>query len=436
MENLLNNFEAVTSEDWKEKIKKDLKGITFEQLQRQDDNGISIDPFYTEGIPDATAAFDHTDWEIVSEILVDDEVIANQQALYALNSGASAIYFNINKEGIDWNLLLKGIELNFIKTFIRYPLSISLNTSSLENYITHNNINKDTVDNSIDNIAAYFKTKNKATPFPLDLKETNKIILIDNTIYFNAGTNSVTQLAMALAQLQEYLHLLEKSNKISLIETISIEIATGTSFFEEIAKIRALRQIVALLNQQYNLEIPLYIIAKSGILQKAAYDEYNNLLRDTLSGMAAVLGGCNALCISSFDAANEKGNKEFSLRMAINQQLIFKEESYLNSIADAGNGSYFIEQLTENLAQKAWSIFKEIEQEGGCLDAFDKGLLQQRIRTQASNLIEDYKSGKKLWIGINKYPNPVNSPKPQIGSKPKNNELIEDLNLLEYFTFN
>ncbi|HRP89197.1 MAG TPA: methylmalonyl-CoA mutase family protein [Edaphocola sp.] len=436
MEDLLKGFEAADAKAWKQRIEKDLKGITFEQLQRLDTNGITIDPFYVGNEQSQSAVFNHIDWEIISKIDVDDESVANQEALYVLNSGTTALYFNINIPNPDWSVLFKGIEMNFINTYIRVSDALTINTESLQAYILQNNISSNNFSFGRDGYAAYFRTKDTSLLDSKDVLAFAGKIDIDNGLYFNSGANSVTQLAMAISHLQEELHNLSQRNSINLLRAIEVEVASGTYFFEEIAKLRALRQLIALLLQQYGLaEVHVKIIAHSGKLQQAAFDIYNNLLRSTISGMAAVLGGCDALCISRFDEVNEKGNKPFSLRMALNQQLIFKEESYLNSIADVANGSYFIEELTKNLAEKAWDVFKKIEQEGGCLQSFDNGTLQKRIQEEAKLLIEDYQIGKKLWVGINKYPNPKDLPVQKENALKLNTSVIQELNLLDYLSF-
>jgi len=412
MEDLLKEFETSNRTQWKERLEKDLKGITFEQLQRTDDNQITIDPFYTiEGQMPAVAAFTHADWVIVEQVRVKDEKVANSQALAALQCGASGLHFLIEKEAVNWPVLFEGIELNFIQTRIEWAAGIAVQEATLKEYLDTNAIDPEVVIHGRDNLNTYFTTKEVAAKEALlsgsGLKEC---IWIDSSIYYNAGANSVRQLAYTLGHVQEALHIAAQNGTIAGIRKVMLTTTVGTSFFEEISKLRALRQLVALLLQQYDLPADVQLYVQTGTLYKAPFDVYSNLLRDTLAGMAAVLGGCNGLTVLPFDLKKQTGYTRFSQRMGINQQLLFKEESYLHQIADTAKGSYYIDQLTNRFAEEAWSTFQHIEQEGGLLAYFESGKLLQAIEAQAAVLVKAYVSGEKVWIGMNKYPNPTDLP--------------------------
>ncbi len=412
MEDLLKEFETSSSNQWKERLKQDLKGITFEQLQRTDDNQVTIDPFYTleEHIP-APSVFTHTDWVIVEEVSVKEEKSANSQALAALQCGASGLHFVIEKEAINWPVLFEGIELNFIRTRIEWAVGITTQEAALKDYLDTHAIDPGVVIPGRDNLNAYFTTKeDSAKGALLSGAGVKECMWVDSGIYYNAGANSVSQLAYTLGHVQEALHIAEQNGTLAGIRKVHINITTGTAFFEEIAKLRALRQLVALLLKQYALPAEVQLYVQTGTLYKAPFDVYSNLLRDTLAGMAAVLGGCDALTVLPFDQKKESGYTRFSQRMGINQQLLFKEESYLHQIADTAKGSYYIDQLTNRFAQEAWVAFQRIEQEGGLLAYFESGRLQRELEGQADVLVKAYVSGEKVWIGMNKYPNPTDLP--------------------------
>jgi methylmalonyl-CoA mutase len=144
------------------------------------------------------------------------------------------------------------------------------------------------------------------------------------------------------------------------------------------------------------------VTAKIGFLNKSLKDPYTNLLRQTTEVMSAAMGGASQVLCFPYDTASSKGSSEFSQRMATNISLILKEESYLNQVLDAVGGSYAIEQLTEMLADKAWTLFQEIEKQGG-LKSSD---LMRKIEQTAQKRVELYKSKQKTLIGINKFPNP------------------------------
>ena len=114
-------------------------------------------------------------------------------------------------------------------------------------------------------------------------------VVVDGSLYYNAGAASVYQLGLMTAQVNEYLQALSDQEALGNVKQLHITVATGTAFFEEIAKVRALRQLLQLLTKQYNIEPVITIQAVTGTLYKAPYDAYNNLLRDTLAGMDAVI---------------------------------------------------------------------------------------------------------------------------------------------------
>lgn len=412
MEDLLKEFATSNSSQWKERLEKDLKGITFEQLQRTDDNQITIDPFYTrEDQISAASVFTHTDWVIVEQVRVKEEKSANSQALAALQCGASGLHFVIEKESVDWPVLFEAIELNFIQTRIEWAAGLRSQEAALTDYLDKQGIDRGVIIHGRDDLNTYFTTKE------LSCKETllsgaglKECMWVDSGIYYNAGANSVSQLVYTLGHVQEALHIAEQNGTIAGIRKLNINITVGTSFFEEIAKLRALRQLVALLLKQYDLAAEVQLHVQTGTLYKAPFDVYSNLLRDTLAGMAAVLGGCDALTVLPFDLKKQTEYTRFSQRMGINQQLLFKEESYLHQIADTAKGSYYIDQLTNRFAQEAWTSFQRIEKEGGLLAYFESGLLLQDIAGQADVLVKAYVSGEKIWIGMNKYPNPTDLP--------------------------
>ncbi|RYD95178.1 MAG: hypothetical protein EOP54_16255 [Sphingobacteriales bacterium] len=430
MEDLLKEFTTSNRIQWKERLEKDLKGITVEQLKRTDDNHITINPFYTleDQVP-SVSVFTHTDWVIVAQVQVKDEKSANSQALSALQSGASGLHFLIEKESVNWPVLFEAIQLNFIQTRVEWAAGITIQETALTDYLATHNIDLQTVIHGRDNLNAYFTTKEISCKEALLSRTVFKEgIWVDSGIYYNAGVNSVSQLAYTLGHVQEALHTAAENGTIAGVRKININITVGTSFFEEISKLRALRQLVALLLQQYELSAEVQLYVQTGTLYKAPFDVYSNLLRDTLAGMAAVLGGCDALAVLPFDLKKQAAYTRFSQRMGINQQLLFKEESYLHQVADAAKGSYYIDQLTAQFSEAAWSSFQHIEKEGGLLAYFESGALLQAIAAQADVLVKAYVSGEKVWIGMNRYPNPTDLPYPtevQVPSVPDTIRALE-----------
>jgi methylmalonyl-CoA mutase len=172
----------------------------------------------------------------------------------------------------------------------------------------------------------------------------------------------------------------------------------------EIAKLRALRKLTNFLLSQYNIKATVHIHAQTTLINKSVVDSYNNMLRSTTEAMSASIGGANSIVVLPFDVEFNSQN-DFSSRMARNQQLILKDESYLNVVADMAAGSYYIETLTETLCEKAWEQFKVIESKGGLLECLKSNYIQDIISKDADTLIQQFKEGKLVLVGVNKFQN-------------------------------
>lgn len=415
MNALFEEFSASNAADWKDRLSKDLKGITFEDLCLIDRNDITIHPFYTDEGEHKESNFTHKDWSICASIKDIDPKKANKKALNELQNGASGLCFEIDGAQ-DLTLLLNEIQLPYIYTQFRVASPAQSFLGHFNQYLSNQNIRIADLDCCLlfDPIAQFIdgaelEIKQIKNDF-LDIFELTKCISINASSYQNAGASSSYQLACSAAQLNEYLNWLDISGNIASLQKVHITLTTGTDFFEEIAKLRALNIIMDSLFQQYDTKPHIHVHIETSNCYRSAFDPYSNLLRDTIAGMAAVLGGCHSLLIHAFDQSLNEAS-EFSSRMSRNQQLIFKEESYLSQIADASAGSFYIEKLTEQIAEKAWTAFQQIENEGGIIHAFEKGSIKETIEKQAAQWIQEYKDGKRVLIGVNKYVNAKDEPK-------------------------
>lgn len=428
MDSLFSMFQGSSLKEWKDKLQKDLKGVSFEDLIQIDNNQIAIAPFYNkENSSEPTSpTFNHADWEIATEIIAEDAKAANQLALNALNKGASSLIFVFHPHfSFNFDLLLKDIQLNYIETTFVFH-SENINSLPLLVEYLNQNLEKEKRNQAIikfDAIAECVQSgsqewaQEKWLQFFSETQGYTNIVC-DAAFLQNAGATSLSQLAGLLAQLNEYLNLLEQKGLLTNDICIQIQCAAGTQFFEEIAKFRALHILLANLFKAFHIQPKWKLFVETSGIYKAHKDIYNNILRDSVSGMAAVFGGCNTLLIRNYDSSIQE-HSEFSERIARNQQLIFKEESYFNKIADAGSGSYFIESLTQELVEKAWELFVEIESRGGWLADSKSGILAAKIQEEAKILLQEYKEGKRSLIGVNKYLNKMENeiPSPIVSSQ-------------------
>jgi methylmalonyl-CoA mutase len=136
---------------------------------------------------------------------------------------------------------------------------------------------------------------------------------------------------------------------------------------------------------------------------KTVYDPFVNLLRTQTEAMSAILGGADSLTVEPFDIVFRQPD-EFSERIARNQQLILKEEAYFDKVADPAAGSYYIENLTTLVAENAWKLFLEVEDQGGFLASIKSGFIQHKLSESSARRKLDIFSGKEILLGTNKFP--------------------------------
>ncbi|WP_162903301.1 methylmalonyl-CoA mutase family protein [Taibaiella koreensis] len=423
METLFKEFHPATAAEWKTRLEKDLKGITFDQLSRTDRNGLTIHPFYTgedlTSVPQALNTL--PGWSICARVMVTDAVTANRQALDELNKGASGICFVLEKN-VDAAVLLHEIGLPYIYTCFYLNQESLPFATALQAYLDRQGWTGNTPDCFISfdvlhhylREGAWYKGREEDMLAFNQLRRTlpyKQTLCVDATLYQNAGANTTYELACALAQVNEYLDRLDAQQDLGNLDRIHIVLATDTAFFEQIAKLRAFRKLLGLLLGQYNVSPQVHLHAETSNIYRSPFDSHSNLLRDSIAGMAAVLGGCNSLYIHSFDETKGSAGT-LGLRMSRNQQLIFKEESYLDKVADIAAGSYYLETLTDEIAAQAWEQFKEIEAQGGLIAAFETGSVGTKIAEQCEALIRSYREGTNVLIGVNKFPNPNDMPRP------------------------
>ena len=187
---------------------------------------------------------------------------------------------------------------------------------------------------------------------------------------------------------------------------MTFNLATGPNYFFEIAKIRALRKLYATLAKEYNLNETCHIIATPTKRNKTLYDYNVNLLRSTTECMSAILGGADTVCNMPYDALYHKSN-EFGERISRNQLLILKHESYFDAVSNPSDGTYYIENLTDELAEKALQLFKEIEKGGGFLQQLKEGTIQKKIKESAEKEQQLFDSCELKLLGTNYHPNKI-----------------------------
>lgn len=411
---LFNEFYPVSSKQWKQKIQFELKGEDYnDTLIWKSNEDISVKPFYNfedfKEFPEASNT-KVTQFNICQSIFVADVKKSNKKAINAINKGAESIQFIIPSESISINALLENInldnipiyfELQFLsESFIKQIANIKKNAAIY--------IQTDIIGNLARN-GNWFKNLNSDFEIFKNVFEHNSvrlttIISVDTSLYQNAGANMVQQLAHSLAHTNEYLNYFANTSQLKQPFNITFKVAVGSNYFFEIAKLRALRILWNTLALEYNINSECHIIAFPTKRNKTIYDYNTNLLRTTTECMSAILGGANTISNLPYDAIYHKTNG-FSSRIARNQLLILKHESHFNKVDNPSDGAYYIESLTNQLAEKALVLFKDIEANGGFLKQLKEGTIQRKIKDSASKEQQQFDAGEEVLLGTNIHPN-------------------------------
>ena len=405
---LFQDFNAVSSKQWKQQIQFELKGADYnDTLIWESLEGIKVKPFYhsDDNISNLTSNTNTTTFTILQQIFVHDIQMSNKKAKESLQRGAESIHFTIESDKIDIAKLMNNLPLGNVVYYFNLPFLSPEYVKFLNDFATTNSYNFII---QVDPIGQLCKDGNWFENLNSDFQKLNEIskntsipfLTIQSGIYQNSGANMVQQLAYTLAHVNEYFNRISKIN-----QPITIEVAIGTNYFFEIAKLRALRLLFKTLAKEYNHNFDCHIIATPTKRNKTIYDYNVNMLRTTTECMSAILGGANAISNLAYDAIYHKDN-EFGERISRNQLLILKEESYFDKVNNPSDGTYYIESLTEQLAEKALEVFKEIEANGGFITQLIEGTIQRKISKSAQKEQELFNSGKEILLGTNKYPNP------------------------------
>ncbi|WP_412478248.1 methylmalonyl-CoA mutase [Azonexus sp. IMCC34839] len=223
-----------------------------------------------------------------------------------------------------------------------------------------------------------------------------------------AGANQAIELAFTLADGMEYVRTgVASGMDVDVFAgRLSFFWAVGMNFYLEIAKMRAARllwhRIMSGFGAKNAKSMMLRTHSQTSGWSLTEQDPYNNVVRTTIEAMAAVFGGTQSLHTNALDEAIALPT-EFSARIARNTQLIIQEETHITNVIDPWAGSYMMEKLTQDMADKAWGIIQEIEAMGGMTKAVESGWAKMQVETCAADKQARIDSGKDVIVGVNKY---------------------------------
>lgn len=356
--NLFDEFEPISKKEWKQQVIADLKGKDFEQLMWHTE-GLTIVPLYAQEdlitMPSGGLGFTNNNkhqtehiWQNLEKVTVHNAHQANIKALEALNHGADGIIFQmLDNEIPEFDTLLKNIVLESCTLYFEGndPLAVAF-----QHHISHSLTNK----NLNGGLLCPFSAAQK------DLTLEDNTLFKSHFIPFSEGS-IVQQLVATLRRTAKVMDTLSDKGIAPgiILKNLIIKFEVGSSYFKEIAKLRACRILIAALAKAYEVEdfvaVHFHIHVETSNASQPEEDTYNNMLRNTTQAMSAILGGCNSIYVHPHSDRKEDDN--FSRRMARNIPLILKEEAYFGKAIDPAAGSYYLENLTHVFAEEAWVRF-------------------------------------------------------------------------------
>lgn len=439
---LFGNFPRVSKEDWKKEVE---KRTSYEDLIWHTEDGIEVEPFYTEeeargfflGEPPLPGEFPFVrgtgkkdnSWLLTEEIKLTTPKKTGTAALAAVEGGADSLTF-IPQAGMKHRALetlLKDID----------PLRLSVNFALREDpekicalFISScakKGINTQELSGAVffDPLSHLLGHESPATPLDEDVDKIAKAIgylsdtapgyaafSVKSSTFKDSGATISQELAFTIAAAVEYLVMLRQKgvDTDSACRHLVFSFSTGSSYFAEIAKLRAARDLWANVAQQFSPasaeSTKMRVHCRTTAFNKTIYDPHTNILRTALEAMASVIGGADFLTVEPFDAHYREPD-EFSRRVARNIQLLLRNESHLGAVTDPGGGSYHIERLTQSISQKSFELFQEIERKGGYLECLKSGFIQNAVEGSRKKVLSDISQRKKTLVGTNEFPNPL-----------------------------
>ena len=443
-EKLFAEFPAVSTEQWESVITTDLKGADYERkLVWRTAEGFNLRPYYRkedlEGIeflgsqagefPFVRGTHNSNNWHIHQSVEVKCVEAANKEALTILNAGVDSLGFIVAEEltAEQVDTLLAGIsipavELTFQGKKIAHVAKAVLAKVEKEGIAkddVHINFCVDPVVKNLSRKGHFccqdstgekcLSTLAELIKATADYKHV-RVVNVTASIFSNAGSTIVEELAFGLAAAHDYLvTFTEMGLPVDLVaRKMRFEFAVTSNYFMEIAKFRAARMLWANIVKGYNPEkecaCKMMAHAVTSTWNQTVYDPYVNMLRGTTEAMSATLAGVHSLEVTPFDASYSSSN-EFSKRIARNTELLLKHESHFDQVVDPAGGSYYIETLTKSIAQEAWKLFLEVEDKGGYVEAFKAGFIVERVKASAAAKDKNIATRRQILLGANQYPN-------------------------------
>ncbi len=460
-------FPIPSYEDWKVAAEKALKGAPFDKkMYTETYEGITLSPIYNKEDRDSlpqmesqysgaypylrgTSAAGYTNgtWFISQDIPYPTPEEFNAAAKNDLSRGQSALNIQLNKasakisanaiknandayQGLylsnvnDMEKAFNGIDLTKVPVYINAGTQAVAATAQFAAFCRKNGIDIKSVSGSIEmdvigelagagkvcgSLEALFLEACRLTGWMKENAPQMKSVTINGAVFADGGASAVQELAYAMSSAVEYIRrFMELGLSIDdIAPRFRFKLGIGQNFFMEIAKFRAARMLWAKIVKEFggNEESQkIFMHAKSSTVNKTKYDPYVNLLRITSEAFSAVIGGCDSMHLAYVDDAYGLPN-DFTRRVTRNVQNVFADETHFKELVDPAGGSYYVEVLTNQVAEKAWELFADTEKVGGMVASLQSGTVQNVINDVIAKRNKNLELRKDTLLGTNKYAN-------------------------------
>lgn len=453
---LFADFPPISTKEWMDKITSDLKGADFtKKLVWRTNEGFNVNPFYRAEDLEKTSYLDckpgefpytrgtkksNNTWFVRQNISVTNAKEANAKALNILGRGVDSLSFCfedkelITKENLTVlldKICLPAAEINFSSThntklllqlFVDYVKDTKYDLKEIKGSLNYDPFGKMLCrgklhcDNAVERMSEFIEMTKDLPNF--------RVLTVNAKHLNNAGSFISQELAYGLSIGAAYLSQLTEAgvSAYDVATNLKFNFGVGTNYFMEIAKFRAARYLWSTIVEQYQPQCDcdnkkdccqdgwckcaakMVTHAETSQWNMTIFDPNVNMLRTQTEAMSATIGGVDSLSVLAFNKTYEE-SAEFSERIARNQQLLLKEESHFDKIADAAGGSYYIETLTDNIATQGWKLFLEVEDKGGFVSAVKEGFIQDEVNGSGAKRRELIAQRREILLGSNQYPN-------------------------------
>lgn len=370
--NLFEEFAPVSKTKWIEKIEKDLKGKSLQELQWNLGNDLSLEALYhREDLSNLNSPILNkadNNWEIGDDVILKNLPDANAEAHYLVKNGIDSPRFILNKNLAEKGMktLLAGLNPDDVAFhfYQKNPASSPIEIiQKFHEVIRKRGLVTLNVEGSLSIENSYSEELNfyEMLQFTNEVFPKFKCITINCHSFFNGAENILEELSNSILEGSRAFQIcIDQGIKPEIIQQhLQFSISIGENYFASIAKIRALRMLWNNILAAYGLENSKPLAIDCHFAPSAQTEDANtNKIQNSTQAMAAIIAGVNRLTVLPSDSFQKNGNSDFERRIARNVQHVLKKESYFDRVVDPTTGSYFFENFTQQIAEKAWNKFQ------------------------------------------------------------------------------